>query len=139
MGIKLQLDGVPQDFVEMYLVAKNWWQGDGSRLLPGETGNYTVFSIEFYDGCRYFGYTKGGVMFRAASLVIDLGGWGKDDFVERHARRMPYVLVCVRSGLDEGTARELRGLLVKLAPINGRVGSRTVVEVPSCWLRSGCV
>ena len=106
---------------------------DQARRLPGEELAHTVFVIEFYDGCKCFGYTKDDVTYRAASLVVHMGGWGPNPFVEEHARCVPYVVRCIRSGMDQSQARELRTLLVSLAPANNLVGSKTTVETADCW------
>ena len=114
--------------------ARDWWHDDVARLLPGEERDHTVFVVDFYDGCKHFGYTKEYVTYRIASLVADLGSWGVNVFVEEHARCVPYVVRCIRSGMDEGGARQLRSLLVRLAPANKRVGSKTMVETADCWI-----
>ena len=36
-----------------------------SRLLPSEEGDHTVYVIDFYDRCKYFGYTREFVFYRA--------------------------------------------------------------------------
>ena len=41
--------------------AQDWWSTDRFRLLPGEHEDHTVFVIDFYDRCKYFGYTKESV------------------------------------------------------------------------------
>lgn len=81
--------------------AKNWWNDDKARPLPGEEQDHTVFVIDFYDGCKYFGYTKEFVPYRTASLSAPLGGWGPSVFVQEHAQHVPYVIRCIRSNLDD--------------------------------------
>ena len=49
-------------------IARDWWHQDQNRPLPGEETRNTVFVIDFYDGCKYFGYTKDFVIHRTASL-----------------------------------------------------------------------
>ena len=46
--------------------ARSWWSDDRFRLLPGEEDDHTVFVIDFYDRCKYFGYTRDLVFYRAA-------------------------------------------------------------------------
>lgn len=43
-----------------------------SRLLPSEEGDHTVYVIDFYDRCNYFGYTRETVFYRAASLATHI-------------------------------------------------------------------
>ena len=126
---------LPYDLVERVQFAKDWWHDDVARLLPGEERDHTVFVIDFYDGCKYFGYTKEDVTYRAASLVAHLGGWGTNPFVEEHAKCVPYVVRCIRSGMDRSGARQMRSLLVRLAPANRLAGSKTMVETADCWIR----
>ena len=125
---------VPHHLVEQLRFAREWWPDDQARRLPGEERGHTVFVIEFYDGCKCFGYTKEDVTYRVASLVAYLGGWGPNLFVEEHARCVPYVVRCLRSGMDQSGARQLRSLLVSLAPANKLVGSKTMVETEDCWI-----
>ena len=53
----------------MNLVAKNWWRDDHFRSLPGEESQTTLFVVEFQDGCRHFGYTRGSVFGRLSELI----------------------------------------------------------------------
>ena len=85
-------------------------------LLPGEEGGHTVFVIEFYDGCKYFGYTRKSVVARVASLMSESGGWGSNAFVREHGGSVPYVVRCVASNMDQRQGRQLRDLLVARAP-----------------------
>ena len=119
---------------EQIKFARQWWLDDHARRLPGEEGGHTVFAIEFYDGCKYFGYTKDDVSYRAMSLITDVGGWGTNLFVEEHAKRVPYLVRCIRSGMDECEARQLRSLLLSFAGENRRVGSKSILETAACWL-----
>ena len=114
--------------------AKEWWHDDEARLLPGEERGHTVF--DFYDGCKYFGYTKEQVFYRAVSLTTSYGGWGTNPFVEQHAQRVPYVIRCIKSNLDDHEARELRDLLVAQAPQNVERGRGKTIQTPNCWMFS---
>ena len=125
---------LPAPLAEQIKFARDWWHNERARPLPGEEGGHTVFVIEFYDGCKYFGYTKDDVTYRVASLMTDVGGWGTNLFVESHAKRVPYLVRCIRSGMDEGGARQLRSLLLSLAGANRRVGSKSIVETEACWM-----
>ena len=114
--------------------AKNWWNDEKARPLPGEEQNYTVFVIDFFDGCKYFGYTKEFVAYRAASLSTPMGGWGPNAFVQEHAQHVPYVIRCIRSNLDDQGARSLRGLLIAAAPENVHRGRGSSIQTQGCWL-----
>ena len=114
--------------------AKNWWNDEKARPLPGEDQDHTVFVIDFYDGCKYFGYTKEFVACRAASLATPMGGWGPNAFVQEHAQHVPYVIRCIRSNLDDQGAKELRGLLIAAAPENVHRGRGSSIQTQGCWL-----
>ena len=88
--------------------AKEWWSTDHFRLLPGEHDDHTVFAIDFYDRCKYFGYTKELVFYRAASLAAHIDSWAPNAFVMEHAARVPYTIRCISSGLNDLQARRLR-------------------------------
>ena len=87
--------------------AKDWWSADRFRLLPGEEGAHSVFVIDFYDRCKFFGYTKEPVFHRAASLAARIDSWGPNAFVMEHAARVPYTIHCIKSGLNDLQARRL--------------------------------
>ena len=114
--------------------ATDWWADQHRPALPGQRSGYTVFVISFYDGCRHFGYTQEPVVDRVAQLSACLGGWGANPFVERHARQVPYVVVCLATDLVELHARRLRDLFVRHAPDNLLATRGTSVQRPSCWL-----
>ena len=81
--------------------AKDWWSTDRFRLLPGEEDDHSVFVIDFYDRCKYFGYTKESVFYRAASLATHIDSWVPNAFVMEHAQRVPYTIRCIKSGLND--------------------------------------
>ena len=114
--------------------AKDWWSADRFRLLPGEEGAHTVFAIDFYDRCKYFGYTKELVFYRAASLAAHIDSWGPNAFVMEHAARVPYTIHCIKSGLNDLQARRLRTVLVAQAPRNLSTPRGSVVQTANCWL-----
>ena len=100
--------------------AKHWWSTDRFRLVPGEEGAHTVFVIDFYDRCKYFGYTQGSVFHRAASLAAHIDSWAPNVFVMEHAARVPYAIHCIKSDLNDLQAKRLRNMLVAQAPQNER-------------------
>ena len=111
-----ELTQVPAWLAEQIKFARDWWHDDPVCLLPGEEGGHTVFVIEFYDGCKYFGYTRKSVVARVASLMSESGGWGSNAFVREHGGSVPYVVRCVASNMDQRQGRQLRDLLVARAP-----------------------
>ena len=113
----------------------DWWRGERTRLLPGEEENHTVYVIDFYDRCKYFGYTKEPVFHRAASLATKIDSWETSRFVEEHAARVPYAIRCVESGLNDLQARRLRDSLVLNAPENILPDQKTAVQTVNCWLK----
>ena len=126
---------LPDRPVKHIQFAKDWWHDDEARLLPGEEHGHTVFVIDYYDGCKYFGYTKEQVFYRAVSLTTQYGGWGTNPFVEQHAQRVPYVIRCIKSNLDDHEARELRDLLVAQAPQNVQHGRGKTIPSNCSGLR----
>ena len=58
MAENCAMEGLAQ-VVDMHLVARDWWQENDGRPLPGEAGGTTVYAVEFWDGCVAFEYTQG--------------------------------------------------------------------------------
>ena len=131
-----RIEGVPDRFVDAFMTARHWWEKDDSRLLPGEERDYTVFVVDFADGCRYCGYTNGSVFSRLGDLMGGPFDHGSNDFVIEHGRRMVYLVRCVASGMDERKARDLRNLLVSQAPDEWAGSNGTTLEAAGCWLSS---
>ena len=111
-------------------------RADDDHLLPGEQGGRTVFVLDFWDGCRYFGYTRGSVFGRLATLLSEPGSFGFNPFVLGHAARVPYLVRCVASRMDERQARQLRNLLVSEAPADLTRFNGTTVRAAGCCLVS---
>ena len=120
--------------VELFRLTRDWWRVGDDHLLPGEQGGRTVFVVDFWDGCRYFGYTRGSVFGRLAKLLSEPGSFGFNPFVHGHAARVPYLVRCVASGLDEWQARQLRNLLVSEAPADLTRFNGTTVRSAGCCL-----
>ena len=122
------------DVADAAAFVAEWWENAEGRRLPGEEGGYTVFTIEFWDGCRYFGYTQGSVF----ECVSDLGCGpvevSQNKFVVEHVGHMAYVVRCVASNLGVGNARELVDLLVCGAPGEVERGYGMTIEVRDCPL-----
>ena len=128
------INELPEYLKKRIQFARDWWHEDQTRRLPGEELLNTVFVIEYYDNCKYFGYTKEYVAYRTASLSAHIGGWGTHLFIQQHARHVPYVVRCIKSSLDDQDAKQLRNTLVHQAPTKFRRGSGTTVQSPDCWL-----
>ena len=134
MNQSMELSKSPDHPVEHPQFAKDWWRGERFRLLPGEEVDHTVYVIDFYDGCKYFGYTREPVFYRAASLAVRISSWGTNIFVEEHSAHVPYAIRCIKSGLNDLQARRLRDSLVAQAPENIFTGLGNVVQGANCWL-----
>ena len=118
-------------------VARDWWYHDGGRLLPGEERGHTVFVVDFYDGCKYVGYTRGSVFGRLSELMGGPLDRGSDGFVREHGQRMAYLVYCVTSGMERSCARQLRDELVSQAPVGVYWADGATVTTSRCWLREG--
>ena len=125
---------VPASSEKLVHLARDWWRDGDARLLPGEASGRTVFVVDFWDGCRYFGYTRGSVFARVAELVSEMPGLGSHPFAVQHACRVPYVVRCLASSLDARQARQLRNLLVLEAPAGSTGFNGTTVRAAGCCL-----
>ena len=134
MGKKLQIDGVPDRSADLGLLARDWWQENDGRLLPGEAGGITVFAIEFWDGCRVFDYTPGAVFERVSELGCGPVAVWRNNFVVEHSREMAYVVRCVASDLARAAALELVNRLVVAAPGGMLPLGGGVLERRECFL-----
>ena len=112
------LPHLPDSPAESTQFARNWWPDDKARLLPGEEQDQTVYVIDFYDRCKYFGYTRKPVFYLAASLAAHIASSGTNIFVEEHAERVPYIIRYIKSDLKDLPTRHLRDALLAQAPHN---------------------
>ena len=132
----------PDEYVEatyttaqLARLAAEWWRGDLARTLPGEEGGYTVFTLDFYDGCKYFGYTKDSVQDRVSTLGSNIGPWQPNQFVMEHTSgQIPYIVRCVTSNLTNQAAKELRDFLVALAPEEDLRDRGPTTRANRCWV-----
>ena len=124
----------PDGFVDASAFVAEWWENVARRRLPGENGGFTVFAIEFWDGCQYFDYTQGSVFERVSELGCGPVDVWQHQFVNEHVGQMAYVVRCVASNLEVGDARELRDLLVSEAPGEVKRSHGMTVEVRGCPL-----
>ena len=130
MNQPADISRLPHPPMEHVQFAGNWWYDDKARPLPGEECGYTVFVIDFYDGCKYFGCMKEYVAYRAAALSAYIGGWGPNFYVQQ---QVPYVVRCIKSNLNNDDAKELRDMLVAMAPENVQRRGNTV-QTANCWV-----
>ena len=129
---------VPASAADLSGLAREWWRAADALHLVGEAGGGTVFVMDFGDGCRYFGYTRGPVFGRLATLICGIARFGLNQFVAGHAARVPYLVRCVASGMEEWQARDLRRLLVLEAPADLKTLSATTVRsAGSCLEEQG--
>ena len=118
-------------------VARDWWQDDDARVLPGEESGTTVFVVEFQDGCQFFGYTHRSVFVRLGELMGGPLDRGSEGFVREHGQRMAYLVYCVTSGMERSCARQLRDELVSQAPVGVYWADGATVTTSHCGLREG--
>ena len=130
----LDRNKIPDHPTDHAQLARDWWRDERFRQLPGEEGDHTVFVIDFYDGCKYFGYTQEFVARRTASLSTPLEGWGPNVFVQAHAQHVPYVIRCIKSNLDTQAAKELRNQLATEAPDDVYRHRGCIIQTDNCWL-----
>ena len=115
-------------------LAAEWWRDDLTRALPGEEGGYTVFTLDFYDGCKYFEYTSEPIQERAATLGSNIGPWEPSRFVMEHASdHVPYIVRCIASQLTREDAKDLRDYLVALAPEEDSHDRKPAIRASECW------
>ena len=124
----------PVDVVGTAAFVTEWWEHAEVRRLPGEEGEFTVFTLEFWDGCRFFDYTQGGAFERVSELGFGPVEVWRNRFVAAHAVEMAYIVRCVASNLDVTDAVELVTRLVVAAPAGMELRGNGVLEHPECFL-----
>ena len=122
------------DPVDIGLVAKKWWRDNSGRRLPGEASGYTVFVVQFLDGCVFVEYTQGTAFERVSELAFSPVEIWQDRFVASHAVAMAYLVRCVASELTRGEAAELASRLMVTAPQGMELRGRRVLEHAECFL-----
>ena len=96
----------PVELVDAAAFVTEWWENAEGRRLLGEKGGYTVFAVEFWDGCRFFDYTQGSVFERVSELGFGPVEVWRNNFLSEHGRVMAYVVRCVASYLAVTDASE---------------------------------
>ena len=132
--IESRVDGFsePVDAADEFVT--EWWENAAGGRLPGEEGGYTVFTINFWDGCRYFDYTLGAVFERVSELGFGPVEVWRNNFVAEHSREMAYVVRCVVSNLARADAVDLVTRLVVAAPGGMVLRGSGVLECRECFL-----
>lgn len=79
-----------------------------SLLLPGEIwGGYSIYRIDFSDGCAYIGQTRQLIADRIEQHFDQQGSspFGSNINVFLHGKKYSYEVICLASGLSEYEAR----------------------------------
>ena len=111
MSQGIEIDAVANGLVGEAFVAE-WWENARCRRLPGEDDGFTVFAIEFWDGCRFFGVTDMTILDAVDDLVASPYPDLRSRFASEHCVQMGYVVRCVGSSLTQGLAEQLLSDLV---------------------------
>ena len=122
------------DQVDAAAFVTEWWENADGRRLLGEEGGYNVFTIDFWDGCRYFDYTQGAVFERVSELGYGPVEVWRNNFVSEHMGQMAYVVRCMVSDLARADAVELVNRLVVAAPVGMVPLGGGAVEHRACFL-----
>ena len=131
--IKLMVDGFSEPVGTAAFVTVWWDSADGRRIL-GEKGGYTVFAVEFWDGCVAFECTQGSVFERVSELGFGPVEVWRNRFVAAHAVEMAYIVRCVASDLARADALELVTRLVVAAPGGMELRGIGALEHRECFL-----
>ena len=122
------------DVADAAAFVAEWWENADGRRLAGEESGFTVFTIEFWDGCRFFDYTQGGVFERFSELGFGPVEVWRNRFVSEHMGQMAYRVRCVMSDLTVAEAVELVTRLVVAAPAGLVPVGRGALEHAACFL-----
>ena len=122
------------DVADAAAFVAEWWENADGRRLPGEEGGYTVYGIEFWDGCRFFDHTQGSVFERVSALVFGPVEVWRNRFVAAHAVEMAYIVRCVASSLAVADALDLVTRLMVAAPRGMELRGSGALELRECFL-----
>ena len=109
-----------------------WLETANGRRLPGEEGGCTVFAIQFWDLCNYFGVTDMSILDAVDDLVASPFLERRSEFVSDHCGQMGYVVRCVGSGLAQELAEQLRSDLVHQSSVDSDSNEAGVVVGDGC-------
>ena len=124
--IESTVDGF-SDPVDAAAFVTEWLETADGRRLPGEEGGWTVFAIEFWDGCRYFSVTDMSILDAVDDLVAAPFLDRRSLFVSDHCGQMGYVVRCVGSDLAQELAEQLRSDLVHQSSVDSDANEAVVV------------
>ena len=105
--IESMVDGFSEPVDAAVEFVTEWWENAAGRRLPGEEGGFTVYGIEFWDGCQFLDCTQGAVFERVSELGFGPIEVWRNNFVAEHMGQMAYVVRCVSSDLTVADALEL--------------------------------
>ena len=109
-----------------------WLETANGRRLPGEEGGCTVFAVQFWDGCRYFGVTDMSILEAVDDLVASPFLDRRSLFASEHCGQMGYVVRCVGSDLAQELAEQLRSDLVSQLAVDSDSNEAGVVVGDGC-------
>ena len=109
-----------------------WLETANGRRLPGEEGGCTVFAIQFWDGCRYFGVTDMSILEAVDDLVASPFLDRRSLFASDHCGQMGYVVRCVETNLAEELAEQLRADLVHQSSVDSDSNEAGVAVGDGC-------
>ena len=118
--------------VDVAALVTEWWENADGRRLPGEEGGCTVFAVELWDGCRYFGVTDMSILDAVDDLVASPFLERRSLFVSDHCGQMGYVVRCVGSDLAQELAEQLRADLVHQSSVDSDSNEAGVVVADGC-------
>ena len=130
----MAVDGFAEPVDAAAAFVTEWLDSFDGRRLPGEEGGFTVYGIEFWDGCQFLDCTPGAVFERVSELGFGPVEVWRNNFVAEHSREMAYVVRCVASNLARAAALELVTRLVVAAPEGMELRGRGVLEGSECFL-----
>ncbi len=132
MNQSLTANETPDGLVDASALVAEWWENVAGRRLPGENGGFTVFAIEFWDGCRYVGVTEMRILDAVDDLVASPFLERRSLFVSDHCGQMGYVVRCVGSDLAQELAEQLRSGLVEQLAVDSDPKEAGVVVGDGC-------
>ena len=109
-----------------------WRENADGRRLPGEEGGCTVFAIQFWDGCHYFGVTDISILDAVDDLVASPFLERRSLFVSDHCGQMGYVVRCVGSDLTQELAEQMCSDFVSQLAVDSDSNEAGVVVGDGC-------
>ncbi len=132
MNQSLTANETPDGLVDASAFAAEWWGSAEGRRLPGEAAAFTIFAIEFWDGCRYVGVTEMRILDAVDDLVASPFLERRSLFVSDHCGQMGYVVRCVASDMAQDLAEQLRSALVEQLTVDSNPNEAGTVVGDGC-------